>query len=82
MLHSGKPGRRRERHHWDKISALQIVCFAARYAPRRYKKGVPEELENVLLFKDMTYDQVQKYRTNGGKKGSAVTKRSRYRRRK
>ena len=81
MLHSGKPGRRRERHHWDKISALQLACFAARYAPRRYKKGTPKELENVLLFKDMTYEQVQKYRTAGGKKNKTVIKRSRYRRR-
>ena len=82
MLHSGKPGRRRERHHWDKISALQIACFAARYAPRRYRKDAPKELENVLLFKDMTYEQIQKYRTDGGKKGRAPMKRSRYKRRK
>ena len=83
MLHSGKPGRRRQRHHWDKISALQIACFAARYAPRRYRKDAPKELENVLLFKDMTYDQVQKYRTDGAKKKkNTVIRRSRYRRRK
>ena len=85
ILHSGKPGKRRNRHHWDKISALQLACLGARYAPRRYKStGTPEGLENVLLFKDMTYNQVEKFRKDAskGKKGKRTTwRRSRYRRR-
>jgi len=85
ILHSGKPGKRRDRHHWDKISALQLACLGARYAPRRYKTtGTPVGLENVLLFKDMTYNQVEKFRKDAskGKKGKRTTwRRSRYRRR-
>ena len=53
---------RRERHHWDKISALMMAIVVARNLPRRVKKEAPDELGNVLLFKDMTYDQVTSYR--------------------
>ena len=85
ILHSGKPGKRRDRHHWDKISALQLACLGARYAPRRYKPtGPPKGLENVLLFKDMTYNQVEKYRkdsTKGKNRKRTSWRRSRYRRR-
>ena len=84
ILHSGKPNRRRERHHWDKISALQIACLAARFAPRRYKKSTaPDEMENVLLFRDMTYEQLQAYRKKQaeGKRNKRTWRRSRYRRR-
>jgi len=84
ILHSGKPNRRRDRHHWDKISALQIACLAARFAPRRYKKSTaPEEMENVLLFRDMTYEQLQTYRKEqaGGKRNKRTWRRSKYRRR-
>ena len=84
ILHSGKPGKRRGRHHWDKISALQLACTAARYAPRRYKDtGPPTGLENVLLFRDMTYNQVESFRkeSSKGKKKRTTWRRSRYRRR-
>ena len=58
-------GKRRQRHHWDKVSALQLSCAMARHAPRRYKDtGAPAELENVLLFRDMTYEQLEEYRKN------------------
>jgi hypothetical protein len=59
---NGQGNRRRERHHWDKISALMMAIVVARDLPRRSKKEAPDELENVLLFKDMTYDQVTSYR--------------------
>ena len=63
LLQGGGAGsRRRERHHWDKISALMMAVVVARDAPRRLKKEAPDELENVLLFRDMTYDQVTSYR--------------------
>ncbi|QDP63033.1 MAG: putative terminase large subunit [Prokaryotic dsDNA virus sp.] len=83
MLHSGKPGRRRDRHHWDKISALQLACLAARRAPRRYKKNTaPEGLGNVLLFRDMTYNQVEAHRKNTTKTlNQRRWRRSKYRRR-
>ena len=82
ILHSGKPNRRRERHHWDKISALQLACLAARFAPRRYKKVTPDEPSNVLLFRNMTYNQVTEYRnTEAKEKQSKKRRRSRYRRR-
>tara|TARA_X000001382_G_scaffold125195_1_gene110436 strand:- start:431 stop:1306 length:876 start_codon:yes stop_codon:yes gene_type:complete len=79
MLHSGKTGKRRDRHHWDKISALQIACLAARMCPRRYRKGTPKGLENVLLFKDMKYSEVEAYRKKGVKSESKTKwRRSRY----
>ena len=77
ILHSGKPNRRRERHHWDKVSALQLSCLLARHAPRRLKEGsAPKEMENVLLFRDMTYDQLQIYTKSSTKKSSR--RRARY----
>ncbi len=84
MLHSGKPGKRRERHHWDKVSALQLACVGARNAPRRYKKStVPEGMENILLFRDMSYDQVQAHWKKSAKQDNKRQwRRSRYRRRK
>ena len=83
ILHSGKPNRRRERHHWDKISALQIACLAARFAPRRYKKSTPDESSNVILFRNMTYNQVTEYRNVEAKdKQTSKRRRSKYRRRK
>jgi len=83
MLHSGKPGRRRGRHHWDKISALQIACTVARKAPRRYKQSdTPDGLENILLFRDMTYNQLQEHRKLESKTSSTRTwKKSKYKRR-
>ena len=82
MLHSGKSGKRRERHHWDKISALQIACLAARQAPRRYKKSAPDGLENVLLFRNMSYDQVETFRKKSSQPSEKRRRRSRYPRRK
>jgi hypothetical protein len=50
---------RRERHHWDKISALQIAVTLARRAPTRHKR---ETLDNVIpLFHEMPYDRQRKY---------------------
>jgi hypothetical protein len=83
ILHGDRQGRRRDRHHWDKISALQISCLAARFAPRRYKKdNAPPGLENVLLFKEMTYTQVQSYRSDDKNKNKKKWRRSKYPRRK
>ena len=53
-----------------------------RYAPRRYKKRDAETgLENVLLFKDMTYNQLESY-VKTKSKPKTKWQRARYRRRK
>ena len=68
LLGSATKGKRRDRHHWDKVSALQLACVVARAAPRRYKQDQkPAELDNVVLFRDMTYEQLQEYRKAGNK---------------
>ena len=83
ILQGSKTGRRRDRHHWDKISALQLSCLIARFVPRRFRSGGPApELENVLLFRDMTYDQLQEYRKSSTKKSSRPRARYPKRRRK
>jgi len=52
---------RRERHHWDKVSALKIAIAVARSAPTR-RKPYSEGSGNVLpLFHEMTYDRQRNY---------------------
>lgn len=46
--------KRRDRHHWDKISALQMAIVGARSAPRRYKHK-PED--NIIDIRNYTYDE-------------------------
>jgi len=85
ILYGKGPGkRRRSRHHWDKISALQMAIVAARRAPQRLKKGSEDSIEeNVVLFRDMTWNQVEKYRKEETqRKGKDKSRRrARYRRR-
>ena len=59
----GKVGKnRRASHHWDKVSALQMAIAGARSLPTRFKPdGEPKE-DNVVLFKDMTWNQIESYR--------------------
>ena len=79
---SGSGKRRRDRHHWDKISALQMAVTAARREPTRYKPKQEEDLENVVLFKNMTYNELQKFRAEeSARKNSTKRKRVRYTRR-
>lgn len=71
-------GRRRERHHWDRISALMIACKLAREAPRRYRQ---KDLE-VVASKDsseMTAKDWQSYRKEVSK-SQGQTKRDKRRR--
>ena len=78
----GAGKRRRERHHWDKISALQMAVTAARRAPSR-RKQVDESTrtDNIVLFRDMTWNQVQEHRKKVAQdKSSNKRKRARYRR--
>lgn len=82
LLGSATKGKRRDRHHWDKVSALQLACVVARAAPRRYRDNqAPEGLENVVLFRDMSYDQLQEYRKSGSKAKKGQRVRARYPRR-
>jgi len=69
---------RRQRHHWDKVSALKMAVVAARKSPRRRKQDAPDELPNVVLFRDMTYNQLQAYR-EADKKKRTQRPRPRYR---
>ena len=49
--------RRRERHHWAKVSALQMAIVAARSAPRRVKPTLGPEGENVIVLRPYTYEE-------------------------
>jgi hypothetical protein len=84
ILYGKGPGkRRRNRHHWDKISALQIAVVAARRAPRRLKsQGENDKTENVVLFRDMSWDRVEAYRKEETKRKNKTKARSRARYRK
>tara|TARA_R110002110_G_scaffold1039_1_gene4074 strand:+ start:4864 stop:6576 length:1713 start_codon:yes stop_codon:yes gene_type:complete len=84
ILYGGGGGkRRRNRHHWDKISALQMAVTAARKAPRRVKQMEDGDgTENVVLFRDMSWDQVEAYRKEEVKRKGQTKgrRRARYRR--
>jgi len=82
MMSSDRRSKRRERHHWDKVSALAVGTIAARSMPRRYKP-VTEQGANVVLFKDMTWNQVEKYmkQVNTDKDSTNRRARARYTRR-
>jgi len=78
----GAGKRRRNRHHWDKISALQMAVTAARRAPSRRRAGDEDSKpKNIVLFRDMTWNQVQEYRDQVSQdKVTTKRKRARYRR--
>jgi hypothetical protein len=61
----GKMGRnRRARHHWDKVSALQMAIAGARSLPRRSPPtSEPEDPNKIVLFRDMTWNQIESYRS-------------------
>jgi hypothetical protein len=78
---------RRDRHHWDKISALMFAVWGARSMPRRIKPGArDEEKSNVIPFGKLTYNQVLEYRVQQAKLDKTVagttTARRTYRRKK
>ena len=63
ILRRGPSPKRRERHHWDKVSALLMSIIGARYVPCREKPGAqPKESDNVVMFTGMSYDEQEKYR--------------------
>ena len=57
----GQGSRRRDRHHWDKVSALMFAIVVARTMPRRSRPETQED-SNILLFKDMSWNKVQEYK--------------------
>ncbi len=61
--------RRRDRHHWDKVSALQMAMVGARYVPRRYKPVPPEEDDNVIVLRPYTFDEKTKLFKDRQRKG-------------
>ena len=82
ILRGNTSNKRRDRHHWDKVSALIMAIVGARYAPKRSKPGEKPEMENVIFFSKMGYDQrekhIQKMSTDSAPKSK---RRARYRRR-
>ena len=62
MLKGQIGAKRRSRHHWDKISALQMAIVGARRLPSRSKSTEAPADSNVVMFKDLTWDQLQAYR--------------------
>jgi hypothetical protein len=80
MLRGAIAQKRRERHHWDKISALQLAVVGARRAPQRRKSEQQDPSNgNVVLFKDLTWNQVQSYRKIASEDKKTKRKRTRYR---
>lgn len=46
ILNPGKTQKgRRERHHWDRVSALIWACFAATLAPQRFRPKSQEQID-------------------------------------
>jgi len=62
ILRGSSSNRRRDRHHWDKVSALMMAIVGARYLPVRDKPGSKQEETNVLMFSGMSYDDQERYR--------------------
>jgi len=62
ILRGSSSNRRRDRHHWDKVSALMMAVVGARYLPVRDKPGTRREETNVLMFTGMSYDDQERYR--------------------
>jgi hypothetical protein len=56
--------RRRDRHHWDKVSALIMGIVGARALPRRSKPSMenPEKDDNLVLFP--TWNSWDAYQTS------------------
>lgn len=63
ILRQATSTRRRDRHHWDKVSALIMAIVGARYLPQRpHPRAKEKEDEKVIMFSGMSYDDQQEYR--------------------
>jgi hypothetical protein len=61
----GRTGGRRDRHHWDKVSALLMACRGARSLPNRYRARVPAPgrgTTDAVLFPGLTWADVDRIR--------------------
>tara|TARA_Y100000593_G_scaffold19433_3_gene38819 strand:- start:6769 stop:8478 length:1710 start_codon:yes stop_codon:yes gene_type:complete len=79
ILRGATSGRRRDRHHWDKVSALIMAVIAARRAPVRERPGAPEKDTNIIMFSGMSYDEQEKYRSQLKQDSAPMRKRPAYR---
>jgi len=79
ILRGASSSRRRDRHHWDKVSALLLAIVAARYLPRRDKPGAPVAESNVVMFTGMSHDDQEKYREQLGQDKPTTRRRFSYR---
>ena len=50
IIRGASSKRRRDRHHWDKVSALMMALAGVRQLPRRQKPQAERVEENVVLF--------------------------------
>tara|TARA_R100000482_G_C5131909_1_gene152557 strand:- start:4366 stop:5094 length:729 start_codon:yes stop_codon:yes gene_type:complete len=64
IARGGASRRRRERHHWDKVSALIMAVVGARALPRRSKPQAenPDKDDNLVLFP--TWNSWNEYQTS------------------
>jgi hypothetical protein len=61
LLREGKISRgRRERHHWDKVSALIMMCVGARDLPRRHRP-TSRIIKVAQQFTALPYEAQQEY---------------------
>ena len=81
ILRGASSNKRRDRHHWDKVSALLMAIVAARRAPSRQRPGGDEgkEEENVIMFTGMSYDKQESYRKKLSEDSQPTRKRPAYR---
>tara|TARA_R110002020_G_scaffold436569_1_gene646746 strand:- start:1039 stop:1881 length:843 start_codon:yes stop_codon:yes gene_type:complete len=79
ILRGSASGRRRDRHHWDKVSAMLMAIAGARRLPVRDKPGQEGAPKNVILFTGMSYDDQEKYRTKLAQDKEPTRKRPSYR---
>jgi hypothetical protein len=57
----GEPTKkRRERHHWDKVSAIMMAIVGARYLPRKTKPSLDDDGNNVILLRPYTFAEKSK----------------------
>ena len=81
LMLRGKVGRhRREKHHYDKVSALIWAAYAARDLPQRKKPGENEEVsfDNVIPFNNMAYNARQQYLKDVEKATKTKSRKSKY----
>jgi hypothetical protein len=78
LLSGGKaPARRRERHHWDRVSALMVLCVAAQQMSWRGRPSITL-VKPEITFDQMTWNQRQRYIQTMATLNSPDRKRSRY----